>query len=82
MQERSVVTHNGGAWTTMDSATKEGAAQFVAKVGNISSTRVIQQVPGDPCRLVMSAKPAGQQIELQTEPVRDCSGNAYQTEQS
>ncbi len=76
MQERSVVTHNGGAWTTMDSATKEGAAQFVAKVGNISSTRVIQQVPGDPCRLVMSAKPAGQQIELQTEPVRDCSGNA------
>ncbi len=75
-QERSAVTHNGGAWTTMDSATKEGAAQFVAKVGNISSTRVIQQVPGDPCGLRMSAKPSGQQIELQTEPVRDCSGNA------
>jgi hypothetical protein len=75
-QQRSAVTRNGGAWTTMDSATKEGAAQFVAKVGNISSTRVIQQVPGDPCGLKMSAKPSGQQIELQTEPVRDCSGNA------
>ena len=36
-QERTVVTRNGVAWTTMDSASKEGAAQFVARVGNISS---------------------------------------------
>jgi hypothetical protein len=75
-QERTVVTRNGGAWTTMDSASKEGAAQFVARVGNISSTRVIQQVPGDPCGLKMSARASGQHIELETEPVRDCSGNA------
>jgi len=33
-------------------------------------------VRGDPCSLKMSAHPAGQQIELQTEPVRDCSDNA------
>jgi hypothetical protein len=38
-QERSTVTHYGSAWTTMDSANKDGAAQFVARVGNVSSTR-------------------------------------------
>jgi len=47
----------------------------VARAGDISSTRVIGQVPGDPCSLRMSAKPAGNKIELQTDPVRDCSGN-------
>jgi hypothetical protein len=71
-----MVTRNGVAWTKMDSATKEGAAQFVARAGTVSDRRVIQQVPGDPCVLRMSAKPAGQQLELETEPVRDCSGNA------
>jgi hypothetical protein len=75
-QERTVVTRNGVAWTTMDSASKEGAAQFAARVGNISSERVIQQVPGEPCGLKMSARPSGQKIELQTQPVLDCSGNA------
>jgi hypothetical protein len=38
--------------------------------------RVIQQVPGDPCAIKMSAKPDGKSIALETEPVRDCSGNA------
>jgi hypothetical protein len=75
-QTRTVATRNGCAWTEMDSAAKEGAAQFVARVGGISSTRVIQQVPGDPCGLRMSARPSGQKIELETEPVRDCDGNA------
>jgi hypothetical protein len=75
-QTRTVVTRNGDAWTQMDSAAKEGAAEFVARVGGTSSTRVIQQVPGDPCGLRMSARPSGQKIELQTDPLRDCSGNA------
>jgi hypothetical protein len=74
-QTRTAVTKNGCAWTQMDSATKEGAVQFVARVGNISSTRVIQEVPGDPCGLRVSARPAGQKIQLQTDPLRDCSGN-------
>src|SRR5262249_46964990 len=60
----------------MNSAPKEGAAQFVARVGRASGTHVIQQVPGDPCSLRMTARPSGQRITLQTEPVRDCSGNA------
>jgi hypothetical protein len=75
-QTRTVVTRNGDAWTQMDSAAKEGAAEFVARVGGASSTRVIQQVPGDPCGLRMSARASGKKIELQTDPLRDCSGNA------
>ncbi len=75
-QNRSITTRDGAAWIAMDSSPKEGAAQFVARVGGNSSTRIIGQVPGDPCGLQMSAKPAGQKISLETAPVRDCSGNA------
>jgi hypothetical protein len=76
LQERSVVSQDGSAWTQMDSTSKEGTDQFVARVGDISSTRVIEQVPGDPCGISVSAQPAGQQLQLTTNPVRDCSGNA------
>ena len=75
-QARTVVSRDGSAWTEMDSSTKEGAAKFVARVGGVSSIRVIQQVPGDPCGLTVNARPSGQRIELETDPVRDCSGNA------
>ena len=76
VQQRTVTAHLGEATTEMDSGTKEGFAQFEAQVEGISSTRVVEQVPGSPCGLKMSAQPAGNQIHLQTDPVRDCSGNA------
>ena len=60
----------------MNSAAKEGMRKFLARVDGVSSTRVIEEVPGDPCGLTMSAQPDGQKVELQTAPVRDCSGNA------
>jgi hypothetical protein len=75
-QTRTAMTSEGRAWTQMDSAAKEGAAHFTAHAGDISSTRIIQQVPGDPCGLKMSARPSGQKIELTTDPLRDCTGNA------
>ena len=50
--------------------------QFVARVEAYPHTRMIQQVPGDPCKLKMNARPAGQRLQLETDPVRDCSGNA------
>lgn len=74
-QTRTALTRNGVAWTKMNSAAKEGSVQFVARAGDAVSTRVIQQVPGDPCHLRMSARPLGQRLSVQTEPVRDCSGN-------
>jgi len=75
-QTRVVQTRNGAAWTQMDSSPHEGKDQFIARVGDVSSTRVVNQVPGDPCSLKMSAKSAGGKVQLQTDPVRDCSGNA------
>lgn len=75
VQAQTVITRNGAAWTEMNSAEKQGSAQFVARVAGVTSTRVIQEVPGNPCGLTMSARPAGQKVELQTAPVRDCTGN-------
>lgn len=75
VQAQTVTTRNGVAWTAMNSAEKQGSAKFVARVDGVSSTRVIQEVPGNPCRLIMSARPDGQRVELETAPVRDCSGN-------
>jgi hypothetical protein len=75
-ETRTAQSKDGAAWITVDSSPKEGAAHFVAKAGDVSTTRIIGQVPGDPCSLRMSAKPSGQKIALETEPVRDCSGNA------
>ena len=75
-QHRNVTTANGAAWTQLNSTPKEGMSKFVAEAGGVSSKRIIEQVPGDPCGLRMSAQPAGEQLQLKTDPVRDCSGNA------
>jgi len=46
-QARTVFTHNGVAWTKMDSGAREGAAQFVARVGDATGTRVAIAEPAD-----------------------------------
>lgn len=76
VEKRVVETRDGAAWTEMDSTGQQGSDKFTAHVGSVSSARIVEQVPGDPCGLKMSAKQAGQQIELSTDPVRDCNGNA------
>lgn len=76
-QTRTVITHNGAAWTEMDSTAHQGNDKFVAHVDSVASIRIVGQVPGDPCGLKMTASPAGQRdVKLSTAPVRDCSGNA------
>jgi hypothetical protein len=75
-QTRTVVANQGAAWTGMNSATKEGNAKFVAQAGGISAVRVVQQVPGDPCGLKMSARKVSDKLNLETDPLRDCGGNA------
>ena len=76
VQKQQVSTRDGAAWTAMDSTSQQGSSKFVAQAGGVSSTGIIRQVPGDPCDLKMSAQPSGQQLDLQTTPVLDCSGNA------
>jgi hypothetical protein len=78
-QSRTANTRNGVAWVNMNSAAKAGPAKFQAVDGNIREKRVVQEVPGDPCAVRMSARASGTQaarrVALQTEPVRDCNGN-------
>jgi hypothetical protein len=76
VQKQVANTRDGAAWTQMDSTSQQGSSKFVASVGDISSTSIIRQVPGDPCDLKITAQPSGQLLDLQTAPVRDCSGNA------
>jgi len=75
-RSREVTTRDGAAWTAMDSSAKQGTATFIAKAGDISSKRIVSQVSGDPCNLKMSVTPAGGKLEVETDPVRDCDGNA------
>jgi len=74
-QTRVARTQNGVAWVEMDSAPKAGSTQFQARVGNTTEKRIIQQVPGEPCNLRMSARRSGARVELETEPLFDCRGN-------
>jgi len=76
MQKRTAVTNDGAAWTSMDSTAQQGIDNFVVRLGELSSTRIVAQVPGDPCGLTMSARQMGQRVQLITDPVRDCNGNA------
>lgn len=75
VRSRSVTTRDGLAWAEMDSATKQGTAKFIARAGQASSTRIIDEVPGDACGLTISARANGERVEVLTAPVRDCSGN-------
>ncbi|HKT50281.1 MAG TPA: hypothetical protein VJV96_08275 [Candidatus Angelobacter sp.] len=73
---QNVTTKNGVAWVRSSSAKKAGAAQFVAKVGDVTVTRVVQQVASDPCNLRMHVASRNKDgITVQTDPIRDCTGN-------
>jgi hypothetical protein len=72
----NVQAKNGVAWTRSDSSKKEGPANFTASVGEISVKRVVRQVASEACNIRMSAHPEKNGILVQTEPIRDCSGNA------
>lgn len=74
-QTRSVAAKNGIAYTMMDSGQKAGAAQFVASVGDKSVRRVVQQTASDPCNLRIHTQPTKDGIVVETDPIRDCSGN-------
>ena len=75
-QTRTAPTVQGAAWTELNSTTHQGNDKFVARIGTVASTRIVGQVPGDPCSLQMTASPAGHDVQLQTTPIKDCSGNA------
>lgn len=72
---RTETTRNGIAYIKLDSSKKEVPAQFVASSGSTSVRRVVQEVASDPCNLRMHAERDQHGILVQTDPIRDCSGN-------
>jgi hypothetical protein len=73
---KSVTSRDGVAWINSSSAPKAGAAQFVASVDGAEVRRVVQQVAADPCNLRMHvAGRAKNMVVVETDPIRDCSGN-------
>ena len=76
LQTRTESTRNGVAWVKMNSSPKAGAAKFQASAGGVVAERMLQQVPGEPCNLSVSAKRSGKRILLETAPVNDCRGNS------
>ncbi len=73
---RQGATHDGVAWMRMDSTPHEGRVQVTAAIGKVEEARVIQQVAAEACGLRVKALPSGNTVTLETDPVRDCSGNA------
>jgi hypothetical protein len=69
-------TRHGVAWMRMGSTPHEGAVQVTAVLGNVEEARVIQQVAAEACGLRMKTVASGNRVSLETDPVRDCSGNA------
>ena len=74
-ETRAVNSHFGVAWTQMDSSPRAGSASFQVSTGSAVSLRILQQVPGDACQLRMSAHSVGDKLHVETEPLRDCTGN-------
>lgn len=66
---------DGVAWVRISSGKKEGPTRIGAQIGHADEVRVVQQVAADACNLRIKASPAKQGILVETDPVRDCSGN-------
>ena len=71
----SAQTRDGIAWFRTGSGKTVGALQVVASISDLTAKRVVQQVASDPCALRIKGQPTSKGILVETEPVRDCSGN-------
>ena len=71
----SVQTHDGVAWFRTSSGKSAGAMEIAASFGDLVARRVVQQVASDPCNLRIKGQRTTKGILVETEPVRDCSGN-------
>jgi len=72
---RKVQTHDGVAWFRTNSGKLAGPLQITASLGDLTARRVVQQVASDPCNLRIKGQRTAKGIQVETEPVRDCSGN-------
>ena len=71
----TVETRDGIAWFRTNSGKSAGALQVQASIKDVVARRVVQQVASDPCRLQIKGQRTSNGISVETEPVKDCSGN-------
>ena len=72
---RKTSSRNGVAWLTMGSTPRGGPVQVSAELGDTKEARVVQQVAAEACGLRMNASESRGVVNIETAPVRDCSGN-------
>jgi hypothetical protein len=73
---RSSQTREGIAWFRTSSGKTAGPLQIAAAIGNdVNTRRVVQQVASIPCNLRIKGQRTPKGILVETEPIRDCSGN-------
>jgi hypothetical protein len=70
-----VSTQNGIAWFHTNSGRTAGTLQVTASINDVSARRVVQQVASDPCSLRIKGQRTPKGIIVETDPVRDCTGN-------
>ena len=71
----SVQSRDGIAWFRASSGKSAGPLRVSASLNDLSALRVVQQVASDPCNLRIKGQRTAKGILVETEPVRDCSGN-------
>ena len=73
---RASETHDGIAWFRSSSGRSAGPLQITASLADdVSTRRVVQEVASDPCNLRIKGERTPKGIVVETDPVRDCSGN-------
>ena len=72
---RAVTAQRGIAWMRMNSTNKGGPVRITATSAGLSVPRVIQQVAAEACSLRIKTISDKGSVTLETDPVRDCSGN-------
>lgn len=73
---RTSETHDGIAWFRTNSGKSAGPLQITASLSNdVSTRRVVQEVASEPCNLRIKGERTPKGITVETDPVRDCSGN-------
>ena len=72
---RNLQTRDGVAWFRANSGKAAGPLQISATLKDLAARRVVQQVAAEPCNLKIRGQRTAKGILVETEPVRDCSGN-------
>jgi hypothetical protein len=68
-------SQDGIAWFRTNSGKTAGPVQITASLSDVSARRVVQQVASDPCNLRIKGQRTAKGIVVETDPIRDCSGN-------